>query len=219
MSKKPKKPAARARAARAKRPAPPPRPTPGARPEPMLSEHGLDRVGVARELFWQNLMREILMSLALISSNSPKKPPAEPRTVLGDDGETPALNSVGKDPSDLFDGRLAIISSLGTRIPIGDIKPVFGCGMKTPGGNWLSNAVECSVFEISTPAGEIFTMPVHEIRSFHSLTPELMKQIEAAAGENEEADQPFGFAAFRSLARSSEPVPVVSPISAPDLGE
>jgi hypothetical protein len=220
MSKKLRKPAPRKNTPNktGAKPSPPRRAAPGVRPEPTLSEHGLDRVAVAREVFWQNLLREILMSLAMISSNAPKKPAAEAKTVLGDDGEA-ALHAIGQDPANLFDGRLALITSLGTRIPIGDIKPVFGCGVKTPGGHWLSNAVECSVFEISTPAGEIFTMPVHEIRSFHSLTPELMKQIEAATSESEDPDQPFGFAAFRSLARSSEPAPVVSPISAPDLGE
>ncbi len=92
----------------------------------------------------------------------------------------------------------------------------------------LSADVQCSVFQIRTPGGEIHTIPVSEIRSFHSLTEDLVKQIERSARERAEAERkaaesqatsesvkdskPFGFAAFTQLARSLEtPMPDPAP--------
>ena len=105
----------------------------------------------------------------------------------------------------MFDGRLAVITSLGQRIPIAEVHPVFGCGVPGPNGaNPLSMIVECSVFEIRTPGGEVYTLPIHEIKAFHALTPELVEEIGRSAGLEGSGDTetPFGFAAFTSLARN-----------------
>jgi hypothetical protein len=111
-------------------------------------------------------------------------------------------------PEELFDGRLAVITVQSQRISIADVFPLFACGDPGPGNRALSVAVECTVFQIRTPGGEVFTLPLSELREFHSLTPELMKNLERAArrqararGSKEEERIPFGFAAFTALAR------------------
>ena len=87
------------------------------------------------------------------------------------------------------------------------------------GERGLSIALECTVFQISTPDGHVYTLPLHEIRAFHALTPELMRRLERTArrrrgpirGDEGEDAQPFGFAAFTSLMqpppRPQEPAP------------
>lgn len=133
-----------------------------------------------REQFWHNVMQELLTGLS-------------------------ALSAEGND-RDLFDGRLAIITTLGNRISIGDIAPVFACGVPgTADERSLSLDVECTVFQVRTPEGEVFTLPLHEIRMFHSLSEELVERVKEAArhaeGAGSETGEPFGFAAFTSLAR------------------
>ena len=133
-----------------------------------------------RELFWQNVLQEMLTGLSALSAQGAQR--------------------------DLFDGRLAIITTLGHRIPIGDIAPLFACGISgTDAEKSLSTAVECSVFQVRTPDGEVFTLPLHEMRMFHSLTEELVERVKAAAraaeGRDSPSDAPFGFAAFTTLAR------------------
>ncbi|MEZ6243997.1 MAG: hypothetical protein R3B57_13250 [Phycisphaerales bacterium] len=150
-----------------------------------------------REVFWQNVMREILSALAVAAGSGGRLSP----TAGG------AAQSAG--PIDeLFDGRIAIITTLGQRIPIADIYPVFACSV--PGSarsRMLSGDVQCTVYQIRTPTGEMFTLPLSQIRSFHSLSEELVRRLEAAAVEGDEEDEderkPFGFAAFTSLARST----------------
>ena len=72
--------------------------------------------------------------------------------------------------------------------------------------------MECTVFQIRTPPGEVFTLPLSEIRGFHSLSPELVEKLQRQAeaqlnhltgGPDEENQQPFGFAAFTSLSKAS----------------
>ncbi len=216
----------------------------------------MENVAAARELFWNNIIREILTSLSVLSARigarrpTPSTPAAPPPklaaesggvgSVFDDEGDDDDLENSGgpvltsitsmaessspaptdkesepgalatrpSGPEALFDGRLAVITTLGQRIPIAEVSPVFACGVPGPGGkHWLSTAIECTVFEIRTPAGEVFTLPVHEIRAFHSLTDELMqKLVESSREEAGETAQeaPFGFAAFTSLARGSE---------------
>ncbi len=147
-----------------------------------------------RELFWHNVVREMLTSLSVMAlrrGSEPYDPEAE------------------KAYRETFDGRLAVVTDLGVRVPIAEVHPVFACSV--PGSEaerQLSNAVQCSVFQIRTPTGEVHTLPVHEIRSIHALSEELMQQLERAAmraqeqSEGEES-RPFGFAAFTSLARDS----------------
>ncbi len=145
---------------------------------------GAEGVRATRELFWNNVVREILTSLSALE--------AEHRGEQGGD--------------QVFDGRLAVITTLGQRIPIRSVYPLFACGVSgSPVERALSMEVECTVFQIETPSGEVFTLPLHEIRAVHAVSAELMEQIKQAAGDVAEADEgqmPFGFAAFTALAKS-----------------
>lgn len=158
------------------------------RKAPPVSRHEPDmrQVSATRELFWQNVVQEMLTGLASLSQSGTN--------------------------ADVFDGRIAVITSLGHRIPVADVMPLFACGV--PGSDrekHLSMAVECTVFQIRTPDGEVFTLPLHEARMIHALSEELAERVKAAGRrENDEAnasDQPFGFAAFTSLARQRNTLP------------
>lgn len=159
----------------------------------------------ARDVFWQNVIRQILTSLSAEWLNRSQLAGAALPS-----GGTPG--SVTPPAEDLFDGRLGILTSGGERIPIAQVFPVLACGVgTTDAAKLLSLAVECSVFQIRTPTGEVFTLPLREMRGFHALTPELMQALEAAARrEAEPEDQaaqegpgtPFGFAAFTSMERA-----------------
>lgn len=179
-----------------------------------------------RELFWQNVMREMLTSLSVLSmqrsdgeqSAAPSAPadPAPPSDDQVDPGkEIQPADNMAFDP-DLFDGRLAIIMRAGERIPIAAVFPLFACGVNTPGSRNLSAAVECTVFQIRTPDGHVFTLPLHEIRGFHAMSEEIMQRMEAAARrraarrEAHDDAPPFGFAAFTSMARGM-PIPPLEP--------
>ncbi len=148
-----------------------------------------------RELFWNNVIREILSTLATASAMG-DAPPGEPGV------DRPP------HPSDVLDGRLAVITREGARIPIAAVTPLFACGVPDDDDQRvLSMDVECTVFQVRTPTGEVYTLPLHEIRAFHALTDELMERLREAARAqaNDEApvtNEPFGFAAFTSLARS-----------------
>jgi len=131
-----------------------------------------------RTLFWHNVVREMLNDLSIMCQTRP----------------------------DLFDGRFGIITHHGVRIGIKSIFPLFACSI--PGTSWerdASVAVQCTVFRIATPDGEIYTLPVHEIAAVHSMTPELIEQMaraeqEAEGNQDEEVDpRPFGLAAFTAL--------------------
>lgn len=129
----------------------------------------------ARSLFWHNVVREMLTSLSMMQMQ----------------GSSPQL----------FDGRIQVMTHGGERIPIGVVFPLFACSIPGTGKEHeASMAVECTVFRIQTPGGEVFTLPVHEIRGLASLTDELIKQLEQASMSRtrpeSEAPGPFGFAAF-----------------------
>lgn len=153
----------------------------------------------ARELFWHNVLREMLTALSVVSL----------RVWGGGDGARGAPGQpggrAGTEPeADLFDGRLGVITADGARLGIARVTPLFACGVPTDDASrMLSMAVECSVFQIETPEGEVFTLPLHEIRAFHALSEELMGVLrEAARGSADATPQdPFGFAAFTSLSR------------------
>jgi hypothetical protein len=135
----------------------------------------------SRTLFWQDCVRQMLTGLSMIQAHHPE----------------------------LFDGRTAILTHGGERIPIAEVFPLFACGVPTPEqAKAASIAVECTVFRVRTPSGEMFTLPVHEVRALHSLTPELIKELEQTAmtqgpSENGAAPGPFGFAAYSP--RPSQP--------------
>ncbi|MBX3359219.1 MAG: hypothetical protein KF745_12420 [Phycisphaeraceae bacterium] len=137
-----------------------------------LHHPSVPNVLAMRELFWHNVVREMLTALSMMQGTRPE----------------------------LFDGRTAVLTRQGERIPIAEIFPLFACGIPgTPAVREASVAVECTVFRLKTPGGEVFTFPVSEIRGLHSLTPELVQQLEQAALSDETIggpSGPFGFAAF-----------------------
>ncbi|GJQ30555.1 MAG: hypothetical protein HBSAPP03_24390 [Phycisphaerae bacterium] len=152
------------------------------------------KIAATRELFWHNVVREFLMSLSVMWAQRSEH---DEGTA---EGEAAA--------EDVFDGRIAIITTQGARIAVGAVYPLFACSLSdTADDRTLSTEVECTVFQIETPEGQAFTLPLHEIRAFHSLSAGLMEQIKSAAqesqaeGQNGE-DMPFGFAAFTSLAKA-----------------
>jgi hypothetical protein len=163
----------------------------------------------ARRLFWQNFMRQVLTALSVESLRRRER---EGSIYYPPEEDLPAkLKNVPAIPEqgNLFDGRLAILTHAGERIAIGEVFPVLACGLTDPGQRAMSMAVECTIFQIRTPTGEMFTLPLEEIRGFHALSPQLMAQLEAAASAQQEATPegqpdeqlPFGFAAFTSLAQ------------------
>ncbi len=165
---------------------------------------GMGELAQAREMFWQNVTREMLTSLSMQRAKLAGLRDAQ-RKEMEAKGEDPG------EPEDLpgFDGRMAIVTTIGERIPIADITPLFACSI---GGNSreraLSEDVQCTVFQIRTPTGEVYTFPIHEIRGLHALTEEAMQAMQEEAGGEPGAGGiagvPFGFAAFTSLAREFE---------------
>lgn len=147
-----------------------------------------------RDVFWNNVVRDMLNGLAVLSQQQPE----------------------------LFDGRFAVLTHQGERIPIAGVTPIFACSV--PGSQAerdASAAVQCTVFRIQTPGGEVFTLPIQQIRALHTMTPELLEQLQRATGEDgDEGEEgaegmlahgggkPFGFAAFTALPkRAHEPAP------------
>jgi hypothetical protein len=171
----------------------------------------LKAVATARQVFWSNVMREILVSLCVASARQAQHAATSGASLVPAGAE---------DPSKIFDGRLAVITSWGLRLSLAAIEPVLGSapsGGKTP----MQQAIECTVFQLRTTDGDVWTLPLHEIRAFHALTEELMQELARAAGAEEggeEESQPFGFKAFTSLSRM-QPSPA-SELHQPDyLGE
>lgn len=179
----------------------------------------MQQVAHARELFWNNVMREILTALSVVSASGPRRDRhALPAAQDSREGQTAPPESTLVAP---LDGRLAIVTSSGDRIPIADVYPLFACGI--PGSaseRALSVAVECTVFQIRTPGGEVYTLPLHEIRGFHSLSESLMRELAEAAqaSQTEGNSEPFGFAAFTSLARSGAGSPPADAPAQSELG-
>ncbi len=150
-----------------------------------------------RELYWQNVVAQMLSTLSVFTIETvPKTKPDDEQTA---------------EPTDLLDGRFAIVTRSGMRIPIAEVHPLFACSINTgsPQLRKLSADVQCSVFRIRTPTGEMFTLPIQEIRGLHALTPELLEQLEEATERqarpgDSDHKLPFGFAAFTSLARNEQ---------------
>lgn len=154
------------------------------------------RTQARRDVFWSNVIREILMALASAAAASSGRIDTGPV----------AANSSTSPVDDLFDGRMGVITSLGQRIPIADIIPVFSCSK--PGCDTdksISGDVQCTVYRITTPSGESYTLPISQIIGVHSLSESLVDQLEQTASDEEDAVNsriPFGFSAYTSLARS-----------------
>lgn len=178
-------------------------------PPPLSPTHTL----AARQLFWHNVIREILTSLSAICTMRPAQPTLPEGQSPPEHPPAPEPHAPAYDP-DLFDGRLAVMTTSGERVAIADVFPLFACGINHPGEQNIAHAVECSVFQIRTPGGQVYTLPLHEIRSFHALTPELMSKLENAERRRRprrrvaEQLQPFGFAAYTSLLQGlPDPIP------------
>lgn len=149
---------------------------------PQIDAASLDAL---RGLFWHNVVRELLTGLASVAAKRPE----------------------------LLDGRFAVLTHGGERIPIAQVTPVFGMSVRgSQEERAASGAVQMTVFRIATPDGEVFTLPVSEVRGFHELTPELLQRLEQAesevGGDGEDGDtvkrgseHPFGLAAFQALPR------------------
>ena len=191
-------------------PQPPTSVMPSVQPAPDRSDPV--RTQGVRELFWQNVIREMLTALSTAAMRRDAQIQAAKRRVMttsidGAEGKISETVIAPEPPEDnLFDGRLALITTQGTRIPIAGVMPMFACGINTSANERrLSVAVECTVFQIRTPTGEVYTLPLHEIRGFHALTPELVDTLKSQASPViNQTDEPFGFAAFTSLAREAE---------------
>jgi hypothetical protein len=159
-----------------------------------------------REAFWHDMCREILTTL---SAEGLRRQHHSPAMTLPGGGQLVSSVTPNEPEPELFDGRMAILTHGGERIAIGEVYPMLACGINGDlADRAVSQAVECSIFQVLTPAGELYTIPIHEIRAFHALTPDLMRQIEEAGRHNrsprrggEDQDMPFGFEAYTSLAR------------------
>ncbi len=185
-------------------PAPAGTTTQPAQNHPQQGTHALHPSGGAtsfarRDLFWQNVVREMLSGLAAAAATSGG------RLSVGPKGAATG----GSPVHDLFDGRMAVVTRLGQRIPIADVTPLFACSIPSSGPSAamdraISADVQCTVFQITTPGGEVYTLPVHEIAMIHSLSHQLVERLQQAAVQQAAPgdDRPFGFAAFTSLANS-----------------
>jgi len=148
------------------------------------------QLAAMRDAFWNNIVREMLAGLMM---------------------------AAGKRP-ELFDGRFALLTHGHERIPIAGIEPVFGYTVRgTAAERRASAAIQMTVFRVATPDGEVFTLPIHQVRGFHELTPELLQRLERAEAEAERAargdlvpePRPFGLAAFAALPKlPPEPAPM-----------
>jgi len=157
------------------------------------------RVLIRRDVFWNNVVRDILMAMATAAANSSGR--LKP-TVTGAQASSSPLDQ-------MFDGRVGVMTTLGQRIPIADLYPVFSCSSTSPTADRsLAADVQCTIFRIKTPTGESYTLPISQIVGVHSLSDELVQELErqsqAQSGvDTEHIDRaPFGFAAYTSLARS-----------------
>ncbi len=160
---------------------PPPGPSSVIPPEAPAVEP-VAQLGETRGLFWQNVVREMLMTFPLLAARHPE----------------------------VADGRIALLTHGGERIPLAAVEPLFPCSIASPEARALCIAVQATVFNIRTPGGEMFTIPLEQIRGVHTLTDDLLKALEAEARSNSptastDGDrEPFGFAAFTSLRRQQK---------------
>ena len=155
------------------------------------------RVQIRRDVFWQNVCREILMALAAAAAQSSGRLDTGPS----------AAESSTSPIDELFDGRMGVITHLGQRIPIADVVPVFSFSVPDCAEDRSrSNDVQCTVFRITTPTGETYTLPITQIVGVHTLSASLIEQLEESQnnGENEADRIPFGFSAYTSMARSEQ---------------
>lgn len=203
-------------------------------------------LAATRDLFWQNIVREMLTGLAVLADQRRSEilaamhaslgqvrvggalittsPELAPTVVEGSGGADRAADGDGEEdengeggmlagahPSLPLDGRVAVLTRGGERIPIADVRPMLACSVPgTDAERALSIDVQCTIFQIVAPSGEVFTLPLQEIRALHAISEELMDRLKSAARRQDEGagrsgddpdSKPFGFAAFTSLAQ------------------
>ena len=181
-----------------------------------------------RSLFWENVVREMLMALAARSLRRRDADAAArgggSQAGVGRAGDGQAHDGqagggggpLARDDGDeLFDGRIVLLTRFGVRIPVGDVAPLFPCGVTgSARDRTLSELVQCTVFQVRSPEGEVFMLPISEIRTIVTLSEATMRRLEDSAVETQDdrpqdgaVRAPFGFAAFTSLARGQPPEP------------
>lgn len=132
------------------------------------------RTREVRTVFWQNVVQQTLTAF----------------------NQRVAMNP------EIADGRLALLTRGGERVAIAAVHPLFACTVNvSPQDRALSELVQCTVFEIHTPDGEVVTLPLEEIRGLHAISEDLINKLQAMRGDENNSAEPFGFAAFTSLAR------------------
>lgn len=169
-------------------------------------------VGTYREVFWQNVVRDILVELAMLCSLKPRGEAKGERKGAEKHAERHGEDEVVYDAA-LFDGRMGVVLQSGERISIAHVQLLLAAGAVGIEDRAIAMAVDSTVFQITTPEGHLLTVPVQQVRAFHAVSPELMEQLQKRAArasrgprarrENEVV--PFGFAAFTSLARGESP--------------
>lgn len=148
-----------------------------------------------RQLLWTNLLRETLSALCMETERleRARRDGAEP-----DGGAHP------------LDGHVALMTATGERIQVAGVKPAMQFAVaRTAHERQVAMALDSTIFQIRTPAGDIFTLPVSEVTGIHGLSDSIMRQLQAAERPSDEGQeaQPFGFAAYTSVARGSEEPP------------
>lgn len=116
----------------------------------------------SRETFWHNVVREMLMGLSVVSLRRGRGlPPGRTERI---DTPTGSMETPTDESDDVLDGRVAVITAFGQRIPIVEVHPLFACSVTgDESARSLSSDVQCTVFRIRTPTGETFTLPLHEL--------------------------------------------------------
>lgn len=147
----------------------------------------------SRQVFWENVLRDMLTGMSMELGRAR----AELDRTAGEGAPTGVP---------MYNGSLAIVTVHGSRIPVADVQPMLACSLgTTPHERALSADVQCTIFQVRTPAGEIFTLPLHQIASIQVLSPELFEQLQGSqTGEGPGENRPFGYRAFTSLARDGQ---------------
>lgn len=157
--------------------------------------------------------------VAALTAAHPDPQPSE-RDAPADPPTDAAQAQAALEPS-LFDGRLAVVLTSGQRVAIAHVAPLFSFGISQADQRGLAIAVDASIFQIRTPDGQVFTVPIHEVRAIHALTSGLMDRLQRRQRRSAARDQmgedapPFGFAAFTSTARSLFAPPPLPPEASP----
>lgn len=141
-----------------------------------------------RQLFWFNVVREMLTAMAVRTSEAQRA------------AESGAMPEGAGAP---LNGQMSIITRLGARLPVAAVIPMVAANPAARGeAKALAMLVQCSVFQIVTTDGEQWILPIHEVASFQAISEQAAADIERAnLAARDDRGEPFGFAAFTSLAR------------------